>query len=71
MSKKASRPSAQQLHAELVQMDRDIRGMREALKTMRARRAVQRHRLTEARTAERRAAADFAPDENRDVGGEG
>ena len=36
MSKKASRPTAQQLHAELVQIDRDIHGLREALKTLRA-----------------------------------
>jgi hypothetical protein len=45
--------------------------MREALQTMRARRAIQRARLTEVRAVERMEAADFAPDENRDVGGEG
>ncbi|HVS35901.1 MAG TPA: hypothetical protein VMS17_09985 [Gemmataceae bacterium] len=71
MSKKPSRTSARQLHAELVQMDRDIHGLREALQTMRARRAVVRARLTEARSAERQEAAGFAPDENRGVGGEG
>ena len=71
MSKQAPRPSAQQLHAELVQIDRAIHGMREALQTMRARRAMQRARLTEVRAVERMEAADFAPDENRDVGGEG
>jgi uncharacterized coiled-coil DUF342 family protein len=71
MSKKASGPKAEQLRAELVQLDRDIRGTRDALQAMRARRAGLRARLSEARARERRDEADAAPDENRDTGGEG
>ena len=65
------RPTAAQLRAELVQAVRDIRGTRQTLQAMRARRAELRDRLREARVAERRQAADAAPDVNRDVGGEG
>jgi hypothetical protein len=71
MSKKASRPTATQLHAELVQADRDIRGLRDSLVRARARRTELRARLSEARAAERGRARDGGLDENRDVGGEG
>jgi hypothetical protein len=70
MSQDQSSPTAEHLCAQLVQANREIRGLRETLISMRARRADLRDRLKEARAAGRREAADSAPDLNRDVGGE-
>jgi uncharacterized coiled-coil DUF342 family protein len=71
MGRNESRLTAEQLRAQLVQANRDIRGVRQNLQLLRARRTDLRARLTEARAAERLDAAAQAPDENRDVGGEG
>jgi hypothetical protein len=71
VSKKTPRPTAEQLRAELVQVNRDILGTRRTLQSMRDRRADLRVRLREARAVERWEAADSGPDENLDVGGEG
>jgi hypothetical protein len=71
MRQDTSSPAAEQLRAELVQTNRDICGMRQALQTMRVRRADLRDKLRTARAAVRGNAADPAADVNRDVGGEG
>ncbi|HVS40457.1 MAG TPA: hypothetical protein VMS17_33175 [Gemmataceae bacterium] len=71
MSHDQSSPIADELCAQLVQANRDIRGLRETLISMRTLRADLRDRLRQTRAAARRQAANSAPDLNRDVGGEG